>query len=93
MEEKSAIALPPAALDAFIGRYEREDTTLAVFRSGSRLFIRLTAQPRTEIFPQSDHEFVTLDQPDVFSFERNASGHVTHVVRRSAPPQIFMRVQ
>lgn len=91
--EKTAVALAPEAFDDFIGRYEREDTTLAVARSGTRFFMRLTGQPRMEIFPQSDHEFFTLDQPDIFVFERNASGGVTHIVRRSAPPQIFMRTQ
>lgn len=91
--EKTAVALAPEAFDDFIGRYEREDTTLAVARSGNRFFMRLTGQPRMEIFPQSDHEFFSLDQPDVFVFERNASGTVTHIVRRSSPPQIFMRAQ
>jgi CubicO group peptidase (beta-lactamase class C family) len=90
--EKQTVALAPEAFDAFVGRYGREDTTLAVFRSGSRYFMRLTGQSRTEIFPQSDHEFFLLDQPDVFAFERSTSGTVTHVVRRSSPPQIFMRV-
>ena len=91
--EKNAVTLAPAVFDGFVGRYEREDTTLAVFRSGSRYFMRLTGQPRIEIFPQSDHEFFLLDQPDLFVFERNATGSVTHIVRRSSPPQIFMRVQ
>ena len=91
--EKSAVPLAPEAFDAFVGRYEREDTTLAVFRSGGRFYLRFAGRPRVEIFPQSGHEFFSLDEPDVFAFERDASGRVTHLVRRSAPPQIFMPVR
>jgi CubicO group peptidase (beta-lactamase class C family) len=91
--EKSAISLAPEALDPFIGRYEREDTTLVFSRSGGRFYLRATGQPRVEVFAQSDHEFFSLNQPDVFAFERNAAGNVTHVVRRSSPPQIFLRTQ
>ena len=91
--ERPAVTLTPEALDPFVGRYEREDTTLAFYRRGGRFFLRATGQPWVELFAQSDHEFFTLSQPDVFAFEKNPSGNVTHVVRRSSPPQIFLRTQ
>ena len=91
--EKAAVPLAPEAFDDFVGRYERESTTLAFFRVGDRFYLRSTGHPRAEIFPQSDHEFFTLDQPDVFAFERGGSGNITHVVFRTAPPQIFQRVR
>ena len=91
--EKSAITLAPEALDPLVGRYEREDTTLVFYRRGDRFFLRASGQPWVEVFAKSDHEFFTLDQPDIFAFEKNPSGNVTHVVRRSSPPEIFLRVQ
>lgn len=90
--EKTAVPLTPEAFGDFVGRYEREETTLLVFRDQGRFFMKTAGQPRVEIFPQSGHEFFTLDDPDVFSFERDARGMVTHVIRRAAPPQLFRRV-
>lgn len=91
--ERPAVTLAPEALDPFVGRYEREDTTLVFYRRGDRFYLRATGQPWVELFAQSDHEFFTLNQPDIFAFEKNPSGNVTHVVRRSSPPQIFLRIQ
>ena len=91
--EKTAVTLAPAAFDAFAGRYEREETVLVLSRTGPRFFLRATGQPRREIYPSSDHEFFFLDGPDTLSVERGAGGTVTHVVRRTSPPQIFQRVR
>ena len=92
-EEKTAVALAPSAFDDFVGRYEREDTILLFYRKDAHFFLRMSRQPRAEIFPQSDREFFLLARPDVFTFEKDASGQVTHVIRRvNGTTQLYPRV-
>jgi hypothetical protein len=90
--EKTAIPLSVSAVSAFSGRYEREDTPVLVFRLNDRFYIRIGDRPRFEIFPQSDHEFFTLDSPDLWSFERGPTGVASHIVLRSSPPQLYRRL-
>ena len=87
--EKPVVRLPPSTYDHFVGRYSREETTLAFTRNGDRYFLRATGQPRREIFPSTEHEFFVLDGAERFSFARNADGEITHVVRYAPTPQIF----
>ena len=91
--EKTAVPLAPEAFADFVGRYEREDTPLLVFRDRGHFNVRVGSRPRTEIFPQSDHEFFTLDAPEIWSFERDARGEVTHAILRASPPQLYRRVR
>lgn len=92
--ERTAVPLTAEAFDAFFGRYERDDITLRFFRKENHFYLRASDQPRVEIFPSSDHEFFLLDQPDTFAFERDATGQVTHVIRRTpGGPQVFPRVE
>lgn len=89
--ERAAHALPAGTFGAYVGRYEREDTVLTFTERDGRYFVQSSAGTRREIFAQSKSEFFTLTSPDVFVFERNASGAVTHLVLRTSPPQIFQR--
>ncbi len=90
--EKTAVPLAPEAFTDFIGRYEREETTLLAYHSQGHFYLKIGTRPRVEIFPQSDHEFFLLNEPDVFSFERNSRGEVSHLIRRGSAPQLFRRV-
>ena len=90
--EKTAIPLTVSAVQAFSGRYERENIPVLVFRLNDHFYIRIGDRPRFEIFPQSDHEFFTLDSPDIWSFERTPVGAVTHIILRSSPPQLYRRL-
>ena len=93
MVERPAQALPPGAFRPFVGRYEREDTILTFLEREGRYYIQPPSGARVEIFAQSDSEFFSLTSPDVWAFERNSTGEVTHVVRRLAAPQIYQRVR
>lgn len=92
MIEKTAVPLTESAVSAFSGRYERENVPVLVFRLNGHFYIRIGDRPRFEIFPQSDHEFFTLDSPDIWSFERGPRGNASHIVLRSSPPQLYRRV-
>lgn len=90
--EKTAIPLTESVVSAFSGRYERENVPVLVFRLNGHFYIRIGDRPRFEIFPQSDHEFFTLDSPDIWSFERGPTGLASHIVLRSSPPQLYRRL-
>ena len=92
MVEKTAVPLTESAVAAFSGRYERESTPVLAFRLNGHFYLRIGDRPRFEIFPQSDHEFFTLDSPDLWSFERAPTGLASHIVLRSSPPQLYRRV-
>lgn len=92
MVEKTAVPLTESAVAAFSGRYERENTPVLVFRLNGHFYIRIGDRPRFEIFPQSDHEFFTLDSPDIWSFERAPTGLASHIVLHSSPPQLYRRL-
>ncbi len=91
--EKTAAPLTPEAFADFIGRYQREETTLIAFQSQGRFYLKVGSRPRVEIFPQSDHEFFTLEEPDIFSFERDSRGEISHLIRRGSAPQLYRRMQ
>lgn len=91
--EKTALNLPQTALADFVGRYGREDQLIAFYRDQGHFYMKPAGQPRSELFAQSEHEFFLLNHPEVYSFERDASGEVTHVIRRGSPMQIFQRVR
>lgn len=93
VEEKTTVRLAPIAYDFFVGRYEREATILAFSRDGGRFYLRAPGQPRREIFASSDHEFFLLNSADTYTFERDAAGNVTHLIRRAPTPQIFQPVR
>ncbi|HUR56704.1 MAG TPA: serine hydrolase domain-containing protein [Opitutaceae bacterium] len=91
--ERPAHSLAPGAFRPFAGRYEREDTTLTFIEREGRYYVQLASGTRVEIFAQSDSEFFSLTSPDIWAFERNSAGEVTHVVRRITAPQIYQRVR
>jgi CubicO group peptidase (beta-lactamase class C family) len=90
--EKTAAPLSSKAFTDFMGRYERESTLVQVFQTPGHFFLKFGSKPRVEIYPQSDHEFFLLDEPDSFSFERNSRGEVTHMIRRGSSPQLYRRL-
>jgi CubicO group peptidase (beta-lactamase class C family) len=91
--EKTAVPFPPVEFDAFVGRYQHEDTLAAIFRDGPHFYFQIRGQVRREIFPSSDHEFFLLNSPEKLSFGRNAAGQPAYFFRTTEPPQIFQRVR
>lgn len=92
-DERTPVPLAPEKFADFIGRYEREDSTIVVFRDQAHFFIRVNDRPRVEIFALSDHEFFARASPDRLSFERDGRGRVTHFIRHSAAPQLYRKVR
>lgn len=91
--EKASVPLSPAAFDTFAGRYERDDVVLRFSRTGDRFYVRASDQPKMEIFPQSSHEFFLISRSEIYDFQQNEAGQVTHVIRRNPTPQVFHRTE
>lgn len=92
-DERTPVPLAPEKFTDFVGRYQREEMIVVVFRDHEHFFLKVDDRPRAELFPLSDHEFFLRESPDTLSFERDARGAVTHFIRRSAAPQLFRRVR
>lgn len=84
MSSRPAVTLSPAALERFVGTYATGTSHAAtITRSGSRLFIALSANGRRfELVPQSATRFV---------FVRTA-GTVEFTMPSGAPPQVTLSV-
>jgi CubicO group peptidase (beta-lactamase class C family) len=78
LEDRAAIQLDPATLDAYVGRYDygQGQVILTVTREGSQLFAQLTGQPRFEIFPKSPTEFFWKVVNAQITFVKDEKGKV-----------------
>jgi hypothetical protein len=78
---RQAVPFDPKNFDKFVGAYELFPTAIEwVTRDGSHYLIRLTGQSAGEIFPESQTKFFSNETRAQFSFESDASGHVTALV-------------
>jgi D-alanyl-D-alanine-carboxypeptidase/D-alanyl-D-alanine-endopeptidase len=77
--------IDPAVFDRYVGTYELKPTFhLTVTREGSRFFIQATGQPRFEMFPRSETEFVLRAVNAAITFEVDGSGRATGLVLHQA---------
>ena len=57
-KERKEVALDPALLDRYVGRYQLAPTfQIAITREGDRLYLQATAQPRFELFAEGEDRF------------------------------------
>jgi hypothetical protein len=64
-----------------------------ITREGRHFYSRLTAQPKVEIFPESDIKFFAKIVPAQLSFNLDANGNVTGLVlHQNGREQLFKRV-
>lgn len=57
-KERKEIALDPAVLDRYVGRYNlAPNFEIAITREGNHLFLQATAQPKFEMFAEGAHDF------------------------------------
>jgi CubicO group peptidase (beta-lactamase class C family) len=79
--ERTAIALPAAALERFVGAYPLAPTfVLTVRREGDHLFAQATGQPAAELFAESPTNFFLRVVDAQIEFQTDSSGAVTGLV-------------
>lgn len=91
---RTAITLPAAALERFVGEYPLAPTfVITVRREGDRLFAQATGQPAFELFAASPTTFFLRVVDAQLEFQTDAAGTVTGLVlmqngvRQPAPPR------
>jgi CubicO group peptidase (beta-lactamase class C family) len=77
---KAIVPVDPAVLDDYAGKYEpAPGTILTVAREEDILTVQLTGGRKVELFPASASAFFAKAVDLMMTFERDASGKVTHV--------------
>jgi D-alanyl-D-alanine-carboxypeptidase/D-alanyl-D-alanine-endopeptidase len=80
-KERKEVAVDPAILDRYVGRYElAPGFIIAITRDGSHLFGQPTAQQKSEIFAEDDHNFFLKIVDAQITFETDASGRATKLI-------------
>ena len=79
---KPAQALSPKSYEALVGRYDYSGAVMIVTKEGDKLFAQLTGQPKLEIFPKSETEFVWKVVEAQVTFVKNERGEVTKAIHR-----------
>jgi CubicO group peptidase (beta-lactamase class C family) len=78
---RKKIAVDPAVLERYVGKYQLAPTFLiTITREGNHLFAQATAQPRFEIFPETDHDFFLEAVDAQISFVTDSTGRVTKAI-------------
>ena len=81
MKEHKEVAINPAILDAYVGVYElAPNFQVTVTREGNSLFAQATAQPKFQLYPESDIEFFLKVVDASFIFVRGATGSVDQII-------------
>jgi len=77
---KPVLAVDPKILETYAGEYQLGPVVTTVTAEGSHLFVRITGQPKFELFATSDTEFFLKAVEAQVSFEKDSAGKVTNFV-------------
>jgi CubicO group peptidase (beta-lactamase class C family) len=79
--EHIAVRIDPQSFAPFTGEYEfAPGVVFAVSSEGDKLWLRTPGQPRTELLAESETAFFLQGMEALFTFVKDASGKVTHVI-------------
>jgi len=80
-KERKEIALEPAELDAYVGEYQlAPNFMITIAKEADALFAQATGQGRVRLYPEAVGEFFIKEADAQVSFEKDATGRVTHLV-------------
>jgi CubicO group peptidase (beta-lactamase class C family) len=78
LPEEKIVQINPAILDTYTGKYKLDDNTVVtVSKENNRLFAEPTGQPKVELLPLSDTDFVIMEIAAKIAFVKDQSGKVT----------------
>ncbi|CAN5239370.1 hypothetical protein BH23BAC1_BH23BAC1_47420 [soil metagenome] len=81
LKEEVIVAINPLLIDTYLGKYDfGNDLVVTVFKEMDRLYAQATNQPKFEIFPVSDTDFVLKDLNASITFVKEADGKVNKLV-------------
>jgi CubicO group peptidase (beta-lactamase class C family) len=78
--QRTAITVDPKTFDAYVGRYQPNPAiTVTVSREGDKLMFE-SAGGKAELLPESENTFFSNALPMTFSFVKDDTGKVTHLI-------------
>lgn len=82
-KERKAIAVSPQILDKYVGEYQLSPTIIfTISKEDNRLMLSIVAQPKMEIFAESETEFFLKTVDAQITFVKDATGNVTQLLFR-----------
>jgi hypothetical protein len=80
LPEETIIQLKPEILDQYVGKYKlHENIIVNVTRENNKLFAEPTGQPKVEMLPVSETDFVVKEINAKVSFVKDEKGKVTKI--------------
>jgi D-alanyl-D-alanine-carboxypeptidase/D-alanyl-D-alanine-endopeptidase len=78
---RKEITVDAAVLDRYTGRYQLAPAfIITVTREGARFFLQATAQPRFELFPETDHDFFLKEVDAQVTFVNEGESRATKLI-------------
>jgi CubicO group peptidase (beta-lactamase class C family) len=96
LPKHTVVQVSSATLDTYAGKYVVPGgvkVVLTIERSGDHLTIQENDEPKQTLLPESATQFFSTTSDDVFRFELDAQGHVTHLVLHTDGQDIRMARQ
>ena len=80
-KQRKAIKLNPEILKNYTGKYEiSPELFITVTVENDRIFVEVTGQQKTEIFPETETEFFVKVVDVQITFVKNEDGKVTELI-------------
>ena len=80
-KQRTAIAVDPAILDRYVGRYQlMPGVTLTITREGDHLSVQVTGQPKFEMAAESERDFFVKEVDAQLTFVPDLAGRVTKLI-------------
>ena len=77
-------SVPSTALATIVGRYDYGQAIVVVTQEGDRMFAQMGLQPRFEIFPKSETEFIWKGVDAQVTFIKDANGKVVRAIHHQS---------
>ncbi len=83
--DKNPVHINPSLLDAYVGQYELVTRNIMnITREGDKLFFTSEFGGKAELIYKGENVFVHKTAPVRFTFVKDATGKITHVIRRNS---------
>lgn len=80
LTQHTAVTLPPAVLDLYVGRYGQPDLVLNIRREGDHLSVQENDEPKQELYPESGSDFFSTASDDVYTFQFDSQTHTVRMI-------------
>jgi hypothetical protein len=83
LAKHTVVQVDATTLDRYAGKYVPGGgvkVVLTIERSGDHLAVQENDEPKQTLLPESATQFFSTTSDDVYRFESDAQGHVTHLI-------------